>query len=357
MGKSVKDISALYIRRRESLNHNTMSSTSGLQNLLVNVFRPVYTYDPAAVNGIFVPKLEMSNIDTYSGNTISVFTAAVGDNASNVYVGSNAGNVYTNINASSNNTAIGYGAGNAISNVLNSTFLGFNAGAGSSNASTVIGIGANVGGAGISNIFIGNGTKSTGNNNILVGHGIDIGADSNTLRLGSTVFGDLSTNWIGIGTNDHADVNTRLDISGNTYIKGQVGINIIPGGRTLDVNGDFRVQDASANVLDFTGGLTRSSGGFLSATGSNLINPTSAIVIGTLKRGIINISAVDVATTISRTAYIIFASDTGATTPEQLYTTINGFLDITFSTSNIQISNTGATALTAVWSITYFPLP
>ena len=353
MGKSVKDISALYIRRRESLNHNTMSSTSGLQNLLINVFRPVYTYDPAAVNGIFVPKLEMSNIDTYSGNTISVFTAAVGDNASNVYVGSNAGNVYTNINASSNNTAIGYGAGNAISNVLNSTFLGFNAGAGSSNASTVIGIGANVGGAGISNIFIGNGTKSTGNNNILVGHGIDIGADSNTLRLGSTVFGDLSTNWIGIGTNDHADVNTRLDISGNTYIKGQVGINIIPGGRTLDVNGDFRAQDASANVLDFTGGLTRSSGGYASIQG-DISAGIGITPLGVLKKGIINVSAVDQADSGNSSAIILFA--TSLSNASSLGSVASGDASIFFTGSNIELTNT-TSIKTYSYNITYFPLP
>jgi hypothetical protein len=334
-----------------------MSSTSGIQNLLVNVFRPVYTYNAATTNAIFVPQLEMSNINTYSGNSISVFTAAVGDSASNVYVGSNSGNVYTNTQFSSNNTAVGYGAGSNISNVSNSSYFGFNAGAGAGGASNVIGIGANVGGAGISNIFIGNGTKSTGNGNILIGHGIDIGAGNNTLRLGSTVYGNLATNWIGIGTSSPSDINSRFDVSGNARVQGQMGINTTPT-RTLDVNGDFRATDASLNALDFTGGVTRSSGGFASVRGSNLINPTGSIVIGTLKRGIINISTVDIATSANRSAFIVFDSDIGVTTPELLVSTTTGTLDITFNTSNIQISNSsGSTPITAAWSITYFPLP
>ena len=63
-----------------------MSSTTNIQNLLVNVFRPVYRYEipPGSSNTIFVPKLELSNIDTYSGNSVSVFTAAIGDASNNV---------------------------------------------------------------------------------------------------------------------------------------------------------------------------------------------------------------------------------------------------------------------------------
>lgn len=335
-----------------------MSSTAGLQNLLVNVFRPVYSYDPAAVNGIFVPKLQMSNIDTYSGNSISVFTAAVGDSASNVYVGSNAGNPYTNIRACSNTTAMGFGAGSSISNVSNSVYLGFNAGTGVSNSSSVIGIGANAGGAtGTSNIFIGTGTKSTGSGNILIGHGINIGAGTNTFRVGSTLYGDLSTNWIGIGTNNHADENTRLDVNGNTYILGQVGVNIIPGNRTLDVNGDFRAQDASANVLDFTGGVTRSSGGFSSFRGSVLVqnNSNAPLVDVPLRNGLIMVAVASGPTNFDgRTSFVL---DSTIGTVSNLSSNKSASTEVNFGANSISISNTTGANRTYTFNVTYFPLP
>ena len=231
-----------------------MSSTAGIQNLLVNVFRPIYTYDPLTT--LFTPKLSLSNIDNYSGNNISVFTAAVGDSASNVYVGSNAGNLYTAIQASSNNTALGEHAGNVISNVSNSTYLGYNTGAGASNASNVIAIGAGAGGNGISNIFVGNGTGSTGSNNILIGHGINAGSSNYKFQLGTSVYGDLSKNWIGIGTSTSIDpTDGRFDVSGNVYVLGQVGINTIPT-HTLDINGDTR---SSGGMRLFLGSTSHDS--------------------------------------------------------------------------------------------------
>ena len=97
-------------------------NTTGVQNYLSNVFRPIVEYNTTSSN--FIPKLELSNIDTYSGNIVSVFRADVGDSNNNVYVGSNAGNSITNLNACSNVSAFGYGAGNAISNDLNSVYGG-----------------------------------------------------------------------------------------------------------------------------------------------------------------------------------------------------------------------------------------
>jgi len=46
-----------------------MSSTTGAQNLLTNVFRPVYTYaiPTGGTTAIFTPKLEISNVDVVSG--------------------------------------------------------------------------------------------------------------------------------------------------------------------------------------------------------------------------------------------------------------------------------------------------
>jgi hypothetical protein len=331
-----------------------MSSTTGVQNLLVNVFRPVYVYDP--VTTLFTPKLEVSNIDNYSGNTISVFTAAVGDANSNVYVGSNAGNSYTNLRACSNVTAIGYGAGSNISNVSNSTYLGLYAGAGAAGASAVIGIGTSTGGNGTSNIFIGNGTSATGNSNILIGHGIT--ATSNVLRLGSTVYGNLSTKWIGIGSPTPNDANNRLDVSGNTYILGQVGINITPGTRTLDVNGDFRASDASGNTLDFNDGVTLSSAGLGSITGTFIGSAPGTSTLGTLKKGTILVSAQDTGTIVDYASVMVYCRDpTDGGSNVLLSSNVQGGeISLAFSGSNIQMSNVNTTR-TISWSITYFPLP
>jgi hypothetical protein len=314
-----------------------MSSTAGIQNLLVNVFRPIYTYDPFTT--LFTPKLSISNIDNYSGNTISVFTAAVGDSASNVYVGSNAGNLYTAIRASSNNTALGFGAGSSISNVSNSTYIGFNAGSGASNASSVIAIGASAGGNGISNIFVGNGTGGTGSNNILIGHGISSGSSNYKFQLGSTLYGDLSKNWIGIGRPTPLDITDALDVSGNVYVLGQVGINTIPT-HTLDINGD-----------------TRSSGGFLSIQSNVLLTGGGPnVTIGPIKKGIIAVSAVDQDTTANRVAKIFFAYSTSNVVA--LSSSQSGDIDFATSSTNLQLATTATSSnIIADYSITYFPLP
>jgi hypothetical protein len=329
-----------------------MSSTAGIQNLLVNVFRPVYRYDPASTTPSFVPKLELSNIDNYSGNTVSVFTAAVGDSASNVYVGSNAGNLYTNIQACSNVTAIGYGAGSNISNVSNSTYLGLYAGAGAASANAVIGIGASTGGNGTSNIFIGNGTSATGNSNILIGHGIT--ATSNTLRLGSTVYGNLSTKWVGIGTPTPYDANDKLDVSGNAYVLGQVGINITPGTRTLDVNGNFRASDSNG-TLDFSNGVTSSTNGFASVRGSTFVADGDNVSIATLKIGLVVIAVASGNVNFDGRTSFVLDIDGPIVSTISSSNSANTFVN--FSSNSINIANTTGFDLTYSWSVTYFPLP
>lgn len=348
-----------------------MSSTTGIQNLLVNVFRPVYSYE-IPVGGstqVFVPKLEVSNIDTYSGNTVSVFTAAIGDANSNVYVGSNAGNSFTTTKLCRNVTAVGFSAGSNISNVSNSTYVGFNAGAGAVSASNVVAIGANAIGDGTNNVYVGAGTGSTGSSNIyigtsntglgsgniLIGQGISVGSSNNTLRIGDNlVYGDLAGKWIGIGTPTPNDANNKFDVSGNMYVLGQIGVNRVPV-RTVDVNGNFRASDASGTI-DFNQGDLQSTGGYYSTRGTTSI-PSGTTTIGVLKKGIINLSCVDVASTANRSAYILFASDaTGVTIPDVLISNSTGALDFAPSGSNIQISNSGST-LNVAWSITYFPLP
>ena len=265
-----------------------MSSTTGFQNLLVNVFRPVYRYEtpPGDSNTIFIPKVEMSNVDTYSGNSISVFTAAVGDASSNVYVGSNAGNPYTTVKNCAYVSAFGYSAAAGASNVSNTVFLGYNAGTGATDISSSVVIGANAADGGSSNVRIGflntgtgssnvsigaSTTSSTFSNCILLGRGVTA-TQNNQFRVGSSyIWGDQSNKWLGLGTSAsiYADSNSKFDISGNTTIKGQVGVNMIPD-RTLDVNGDFRASDANG-TFDFHSGDLSITGGFKRTLASTLI--------------------------------------------------------------------------------------
>lgn len=261
-----------------------MSSTTGVQNLLVNVFRPVYTYDPTTT--LFTPKLELSNIDTYSGNTISIFRADIGDAGNNVYVGSNAGNPFTTLRACSNVTAVGYGAGSNISNVSNSTYIGYYAGNGAQTASNVVAIGANANGNGVSNVYVGSGTGGVGVGNsnvflgagtvgsgsgsILIGTGLTDASVSSVFKLGSTYLtGNISTKWLGVGSTSPIDSNSKFDVSGNVYVYGQQGINRSPE-RTLDLNGNFRAADAFG-TLDFSNGSFTVTAAFKRTLGSTAI--------------------------------------------------------------------------------------
>jgi hypothetical protein len=336
-------------------------NTTGIQNYLSNVFRPIYTYDTTSSN--FIPKLTMSNIYNYTGNTISVFTAAVGDSNSNVYVGSNAGNPYDITRNVFNVTALGYGAASNISNDSNSVYIGWYAGSGGSNSTNVISIGTNSGGNGSENIFMGTDTGSVGTSNVLIGHFMDLSSSSNQVRIGYRnqipIAADLSKNWVGLGgvlTPSYAF--NSLDVSGNSKFVGNIGINRDPGNRTLDVNGNFRATDASANVLDFTNGLTRSSGGFYSDSSSITMSNTSSLVVGRLRRGVVMLNVLDLTdltSFMSRTVYV-----RNPATPDTLIMTdVSSGLSPTliFTTSNIVLCNTASGAGTRdySWSITYFP--
>lgn len=335
-------------------------NTTGIQNYLSNVFRPIYTYDTTSAN--FVPKLTMSNIYNYTGNTLSVFTAAVGDANSNVYVGSNAGNPYDITRNVFNVTALGYGAASNISNDSNSVYIGWYAGSGGADTANTISIGANSGGAGSNNIFIGTETSATGNSNVLIGHFIDLSSSSNQVRIGYRnqipIAADVSKNWVGLGgvLNPTYTYNT-LDVSGNAVFTGNVGINkdvsssSPAGNRTLDVNGNFRASDSSTNILDFTNGITRSSKGFTSDLSTITIATGTTSNIGLLRVGFILASAKS--TTGSANAYYMVFADT-TTTRANLLGPAGSGLALSTSTSNIQLSNSGSTD-TFSYSITYFP--
>ena len=354
-------------------------NTTGVQNYLSNVFRPIYTYDTATSN--FTPRLELSNIDTYSGNTISVFTASVGDANSNVYVGSNAGNPFNFTRSDRNLTVLGFGAASNISNSSNSVFIGYYAGANVTGATDVISIGANSIGGGSANIFIGTNTGTVGTKNVLIGHYITPSNVSNQIRIGYSnqipIAADLSTNWVGLG-GYLSPVHTydKLDVSGNLFVYGAMGLNTEPGVETtLDINGNFQSDDGSA-LLQFktiasnsqlslsnyvggstllnVGGLTKSSGGFSSIQGSIDVSAT-ATTIGTLKRGIVLVSAINQSDSTDYAARMVIAF----TTSNYMDIGSNVFdndASIRFDGSAIQIDDTANTTVYD-YSITYFPLP
>lgn len=352
---------------------------SGVQNFLSNVFRPTYVYDTD--QSIFVSRLQVSNIDNYSGNTISVFTAAVGDVNSNMYVGSNAGNLYNLTRNCVDVTAIGYGAGSNISNDSNSVYIGWYAGSSGSNSKDVISIGHNSGGNGSSNIFVGTNTGTVGLCNVLIGHYIDLPNVSNQIRIGCSnkipIAADLGTKWVGLGGYlSPVFPNDKLDVSGNLFVLGNIGLNTEAGAEaTLDVNGNFQSDDGNANLrflttdgvsqLSFSnyaggstklniGGQTKSSDGYSSIQGT--VNVTTTTVIGPLKKGIVTVAAVAQGAVSGRAAYMYFAHTSSIASI--LSSNVAGVGDISIDTSggNIQISNQGG-AKTYDYSITYFPMP
>ena len=333
-----------------------MSRTTGIQNYLSNVFRPIYRYD--TTSNVFVPSLEATNIDTYSGNSVSVFTAAIGDANNNVYVGSNAGNAYNFLKGVSKVTALGYGAASNISNDSNSVYIGWFAGKDMVDSMDVVSIGrSSAGVGGSSNIFIGTDTGTVGDSNIFIGHYIRPGDISNQFRLGLSnkfpIAADLSLNWVGLGGILNPTLNANIDVSGSTRIQGNLSLNIQPGERTFDVNGNFRARDNGVNILDFSNGITSSSGGFQSVKGS-VSAGVGVTTIGSLVKGIVQVSTVDAASSANRAAYVYFAY-----TPSNasiLVSNIAGHTDLSLSTTNIQISNATSTK-TYNYSITYFPLP
>jgi hypothetical protein len=270
-----------------------------------------------------MPKLEMSNIDTYSGNNVSVLRADVGDSASNVYVGKESGNSILDIRACCNVSAFGYSAGSGISNVSNSVYLGYRAGAGSFGTRNTIAIGSEAGGggAGSSNIFIGSGTKSTlGSRNIFIGHGIDLSSVSNQIRIGysnqTPIAADISSGWVGLtGVTSPTASNVALDVSG----------------------------------------LTMSTGGFASFQSNRTFPSSGEFGIGYLKKGIVLVSAVDEALSTNYATAFYFAPTN--TLSVSLLSNFSGSVSINTSLDQITLSNTGGSGITYRYSITYFPLP
>jgi len=365
-----------------------MSSTTGIQTLLVNTFRPVYTYDPTST--LYIVKLDLSNVNTYYGNNANVLWAQVGDSACNVYVGKEAGNDPTiTVKACSNVTAVGYAAASNASNVSNSAFVGKEAGTGAQSMTNMVGIGYQAG-VGTASVRVGAGTTGVGISNVVVGSGSTTGAYSNCVLLGPGLtadkswrfqigsalsppflIGDISSGWVGIGRSTPISIYTKLDVGGDVYVSNSLGVNTTPGYRTLDVNGNFRSTDGASNILDvsggnlsmkqgsdtldFSNGLTWCPKGFVSIQSNIEVPALGSATIGTIRRGMINISAIDQASSSRRAAYVFFAYTTSNLVA--LASNVPGVTTITTDTTNIRITTTENEVRTYDYSITYFPLP
>ena len=359
-----------------------MSSTSNVQNLLTNVFRPSYQYD--TVNQLYSTKLEMANIDTITANSVSVFTAAVGDSNSNVYVGVGAGNSFSNATSkvTSNNVAIGSLAGTTINHASNSVFLGYNAGANAVTSVSTVSIGAASKGDGSSNVYIGAGAgplTGVGSNNIFIGAGVTTAtAPTSNLKIGSAIVADMTNKYFGIwnATPTHA-----LDVNGDVVIStpafgGHLGINTDPGSYNFKVIGNFYASDgngalelinpgSSNSVLSFTnvmaGGQAsvRGSGGFFSVQGTTAsIATNGTAIIGTWQKGGVDVYIKDVAginNYLAQRFFCLNATDGQAVYRSTDNTTYNVSI-VTSGSSNITITNSASSNVTYTYTIIYFPV-
>jgi len=368
-----------------------MSSTTGVQNLLTNVFRPTFIWD--TTNNVYRSKLELTNIDTVSANVVTAYAANIGDASSNVYVGVGAGNDHSLLVATSNttDTFIGTSAGGSTSNVKNGVFLGYRAGFGAIASSNSISIGANSLNGGNSNIYLGCGTGiASGSNNIFIGSGVTNGgtATSNTLLIGSgsnvAIAGDLTGNRIGINMSSlpTTSLPLALDVNGYTRIgtnqNGGLGINKMPGYYALDVNGDMQVSDGygvftfshdSANntvaSISNTPSYSNSNAtlqvtsGFFSTNGTTDSIPIGGYAtIGLLKKGMLMLSVQDTDTGNAYLGALGIVTVVGSTYAIRNLSSNAYNIYLSNSTSNLQIANSDASSAHAyTYSITYFPSP
>ena len=259
-------------------------------------------------------------------------------------------------------------------------------------------------------MIVGANSGTTGNSNIFLGCGLQPAtAVSNTFYMGMggmsniTLTGDLSNRRLGINT---TTPQATLDVSGDMYVRQFVGVGVdaplaaihangfiyatqgfaaqpgsaaapmlafldasttglyksAEGGLAVTTTGSYRAQftDTCFNVvtaLDVSGTATASTG-FVSKKGTaSSVAAGGTQTIGVLRLGSIAINVQESTSTGSNYAsLLVYASDAaGATAPVNLSSNVqNGSANIVFSTSNIQVSNSGGGSADFLYSLTYF---
>ena len=260
-----------------------MSSTSNVQNVLANVVRPVYTYDPATSN--YVAKVIISNVDTFSVRTIEVENLEFGDANRNLYLGVDAGSTNSN---SASNVAIGFGAAENNINTRNSVFVGYTAGgADITDASASVVLGANTRSGGSSNVYVGYGTgldSNTASGNVFVGPAIVPATSvSNEVRIGKggtiPFYANMNNGYTGINT---IAPNYELDVSASTTnLRGTLRV-VGHAGATLESAQPSAVElgdgdDATGSTGKSTMSLQWNGGGFRHMVRTRHTNATNSV--------------------------------------------------------------------------------
>jgi len=218
----------------------------------------------------------VSNVSELITGRINTDRLAVTDSNGNSYIGCNAGPALANLTTYSN-TAIGVNAMAGASNSSNNVSLGLSNFSGLTNGMCNVGIGAKtiITGAGQENILIGtNITMGDGSGNIIIGNDLSLGNISKTFRLGSLLYGDLSSGFVGINT---SKPEAALDISGIVVFRNKVGFQNPEPTYSLDVAGSVF---ASEQIIGSNGTFTNPLFTFKDASGTGMYVPASGAGFG-----------------------------------------------------------------------------
>jgi hypothetical protein len=256
----------------ESLSSNTSgngNTATGVASLIINTTGSKNT--ATGINSLFFNTTGSNN--TASGNN-SLYSNTTGSN--NIASGTNS--LYANTtgvlnsaygtsalqfadNGSSNNTALGYkaGEGTASNEFSNGTFLGFETGSSITTGDNNILIGYRAG----DNI-------SSGATNLIIGFDNDApsATGSNQIDIADTIFGNSSTRNVGIGINN---------TSSKLTVNGDFALREISSTSATSNFGDLYVSSADSELYfdaDDANPVKLTNNGSLALNEVNLVNPT-----------------------------------------------------------------------------------